>query len=94
VLICVADEMDPAIDIVHRIKQRYPNVDCRLFTGGRDGILNPLVHNLTPAYELAKYDIMWISTSRIKGYFCYIVATCIYAFVLGLENSHLHSTCN
>lgn len=66
-LICVADEQDPALDVVNRIQQRYPNVECRIFTGGRDGILNPLVHNLTPAYEAAKYDIVWVSTSRIKG---------------------------
>ena len=67
VLVCVADEQDPAVAVFERIQQRNPHVDARLFTGGRDGIINPLVHNLAPAYDAAKYDIIWISTSRIKG---------------------------
>ena len=66
-LVCVADEQDPAVAVFERIRQRHPHVDARLFTGGRDGIINPLVHNLAPAYDAAKYDIVWISTSRIKG---------------------------
>ena len=65
---CVADEQDPAVTVFERIQQRHPDVDARLFTGGRDGIVNPLVHNLAPAYDAAKYDIIWISTSRIKGF--------------------------
>lgn len=64
---CVADAQDPAVAVFERIQQRHPHVDARLFTGGRDGIVNPLVHNLAPAYDAAKYDIIWISTSRIKG---------------------------
>lgn len=35
--------------------------------GGKDGILNPLVHNMVPAYEAARYDLIWVSTSRIAG---------------------------
>ena len=65
---CVADEQDPAVAVFERIQQRHPEVDAHLFTGGRDGIVNPLVHNLAPAYDAAKYDIIWISTSRIKGF--------------------------
>ncbi len=38
-------------------------------SGGKDGILNPMVHNMAPAYEAASYNIVWISTSRIKGEF-------------------------
>ena len=68
VLVCVADEQDPAVAVFERIQQRHPDVDARLFTGGQDGIVNPLVHNLAPAYDAAKYDIIWISTSRIKGF--------------------------
>ena len=39
-----------------------------IFTsGGKDGIVNPMVNNMAPAYDNAKYDIVWVSTSRIKG---------------------------
>jgi phage terminase large subunit-like protein len=41
-------------------------VQC-LMAGGKDGILNPLVHNMAPAYEAARYDLIWVSTSRIAG---------------------------
>ena len=67
ILVCIADEQDPAIALVSKLHGRHPNVDCRMFIGGKDGILNPLVHNMTPAYEAAKYDVVWVSTSRIQG---------------------------
>ena len=38
-----------------------------LFAGGKDGIVNPMVNNMVPAYDNAKYDTIWVSTSRIKG---------------------------
>ena len=43
--------------------------NCRLFcvAGGKDGVVNPMVNNMAPAYDNAKYDIVWVSTSRIKG---------------------------
>ena len=40
-----------------------------LFTGGKDGIINPMVNNMAPAYEKAQYEYVWISTSRIRGKF-------------------------
>lgn len=64
-LFCVADDQDPVIDIIHKLQKRHPDVDSRIFLGGRSGILNPLVHNMTPAYEASKYDVVWVSTSRI-----------------------------
>lgn len=38
-----------------------------LLEGGKEGIINPMVYNMAPAYENAKYPNIWISTSRIKG---------------------------
>lgn len=67
ILACIADDQDPAIALVQSLQERYPLTDCRLFVGGKAGIVNPLIHNMSPAYEAAKYDIMWVSTSRIKG---------------------------
>ena len=43
---------------------QYSNV---FISGGKDGIVNPMVNNMAPAYDNAKYDIVWVSTSRIKG---------------------------
>lgn len=66
-LLCVEDDQDPAINLVNQLRERYPKVDCRLFLGGKDGIINPMVHNMAPAYDGAKYDLIWVSTSRIKA---------------------------
>jgi len=53
--------------VIKNMQARYPTVDCRIFIGGKTGILNPMVYNMAPGYDAAKYDIVWISTSRIKG---------------------------
>jgi len=66
-LLCVEDEQDPAVAVVQRLQQRYPSVDCRLYIGGKQGVINPMVNNMAPAYDAASYDIVWVSTSRIKG---------------------------
>lgn len=42
---------------------------CFNSSGGRDGVVNPMVHNMVPAYEAAKYNLVWVSTSRVKGRF-------------------------
>lgn len=67
-LCCVQDDQDPAINLVHRLREKYPKVDCKLFIGGKDGIINPMVHNMAPAYDKAQYEYIWISTSRIKAH--------------------------
>jgi hypothetical protein len=66
-LLCVEDESDPAVEVVRRLQDRHPTVSCRLFSGGKAGVLNPMVFNMAPAYENAAYDVVWVSTSRIKG---------------------------
>ncbi|CAL8091767.1 unnamed protein product [Calicophoron daubneyi] len=66
ILFCVQDENDSAIDLVNSLRQDYPQVDAQLLIGGRPGIVNPMVDNMAPAYAAAKYDLVWISTSKIK----------------------------
>ncbi|CAH1796489.1 unnamed protein product, partial [Owenia fusiformis] len=66
-LLCVQDEQDPVLELIQKLKARYPKVDTTLFIGGEDGIINPMVHNMAPGYNHASYDLIWISTSRIKA---------------------------
>ncbi|PAA67643.1 hypothetical protein BOX15_Mlig000221g1, partial [Macrostomum lignano] len=66
-LLCVQDERDPVIELVHKLQARFPDVDCQLFVGGKPGVTNPMVHNMAPAYERAKHDLVWVSTSRIRA---------------------------
>lgn len=39
-------------------------------TGGDSSVVNPMVSNMAPAYNAAKYELVWISTSRIRGTHC------------------------
>ena len=45
----------------------HPQVDCRVFVGGKQGVINPMVFNMAPGYDASKYDVIWVSTSRIMG---------------------------
>ena len=53
--------------------------------GGKDGIINPMVHNMAPAYDNAKYEYVWISTSRIKGMHVECVFFCSYMYFLKVK---------
>ncbi|XP_041364958.1 ceramide glucosyltransferase-like isoform X2 [Gigantopelta aegis] len=66
-LLCVQDSEDPCIHLISQLQETYPKTNTKLFIGGRDGIINPMVHNMTPGYEAAKYEYVWISSSRIKA---------------------------
>ncbi|KAH9286821.1 Ceramide glucosyltransferase [Echinococcus granulosus] len=67
VIFCVEDPNDPAIELVESLFRKYPNVDARLIIGGNGNMINPMVNNFLPGYESAKYDLVWVSTSRIKA---------------------------
>ncbi|TKC45176.1 hypothetical protein EI555_020289 [Monodon monoceros] len=66
VLLCVQDHDDPAIDVCKKLLGKYPNVDARLFIGGKKVGINPKINNLMPGYEVAKYDLIWICDSGIR----------------------------
>ncbi|XP_068781910.1 ceramide glucosyltransferase-like isoform X2 [Struthio camelus] len=66
VLLCVQDHDDPAIEVCKKLLGKYPNVDARLFIGGKKVGINPKINNLMPGYEAAKYDLIWICDSGIR----------------------------
>ncbi|CAH8855877.1 unnamed protein product [Trichobilharzia szidati] len=66
-LFCVQNENDPVIQLLQSLCEEYPHVNARLFIGGKDGVVNPMVHNMAPAYEAANHDLVWVSTSRVKA---------------------------
>ncbi|MCJ8742837.1 hypothetical protein PDJAM_G00086930 [Pangasius djambal] len=67
ILLCVQDHDDPAIDVCKKLLGKYPSVDARLFIGGKKVGINPKINNLMPGYEGAKYDLVWICDSGIRG---------------------------
>ncbi|XP_034145930.1 LOW QUALITY PROTEIN: ceramide glucosyltransferase [Esox lucius] len=66
ILMCVQDHDDPAVDVCKKLLGKYPNVDARLFIGGKKVGINPKINNLMPGYEVAKYDLVWICDSGIR----------------------------
>ncbi|XP_031165389.1 ceramide glucosyltransferase [Sander lucioperca] len=66
VLLCIQDLDDPAVDVCKKLLGKYPNVDARLFIGGKKVGINPKINNLMPGYEGAKYELVWICDSGIR----------------------------
>ncbi|VDD80191.1 unnamed protein product [Mesocestoides corti] len=61
IIFCVEDPNDPAVEVVQLLLHKYPNVDAKLIIGGNGNVVNPLVNNALPAYDAAKYDLIWIA---------------------------------
>ncbi|CAH3133276.1 ceramide glucosyltransferase-like [Pocillopora verrucosa] len=66
ILVCVQDELDPAVKIVRQLMEAYPLVNSRLFTAAKTIGVNPKINNMNQGYKAAKYDLLWICDSNIK----------------------------
>lgn len=62
----VAGETDPAIEVVRRLRQRFPNVRARLIVHDGQRGLNPKVANLRAILEKGSHDVVVISDSNIS----------------------------
>lgn len=61
----VASEADPAIDVVRRLRKRYPAVKCRLIVHDGQRGINPKVANLRAMLEKGAHDVVVISDSNV-----------------------------
>ena len=68
-LFCVQNDSDPAVTYVNQLKDKYPNVQAQLFTGGVPVGVNPKINNMQPAYVAAKYDLILVSDAGIMSKF-------------------------
>ncbi|KAL7751074.1 Ceramide glucosyltransferase [Sorochytrium milnesiophthora] len=66
IIFSVADDDDPAIDVVHQLLAKYPDVDAKLLIGERIVGNNPKINNLINSYEQARHDIIWICDSNVS----------------------------
>lgn len=67
ILFCVQDNADPAIVLVKRLLEKYPNVDAKLFTGGKVVGINPKINNMIQGYDAAKYGLLLISDAGLRS---------------------------
>ena len=65
-LFCVADESDPAAEIVRKLQARYPKVPATLFFAPSRLGFNPKINNLAPAYETARHEWLLFSDSNVR----------------------------
>ncbi|XP_011499940.1 PREDICTED: ceramide glucosyltransferase [Ceratosolen solmsi marchali] len=65
-LFCIEDEQDPVLVLVHKLVEKYPAVEAKLFIGGRGVGVNPKINNMQPAYEASRHELILISDSGIR----------------------------
>jgi ceramide glucosyltransferase len=65
-LFSIAENSDPAGEVVRRLMREHPDVPARLITGSIELGPNPKVNNMVRSYRQAKYDYLLISDSNVR----------------------------
>ena len=63
----VEGEDDPAVAVVRRLRERHPDVRCRLVIHDGRRALNPKVSNLRAMLEAGAHDVVLISDSNVAA---------------------------
>jgi ceramide glucosyltransferase len=77
-LFCVADNDDPAIEVVERLKREFPDQDAQLIIGCPAFGLNPKVESLAAMDRHRKHDVIVISDSNVRVRPAYLRETVCY----------------
>ncbi len=65
-LFSVAQETDPACEIIKRVATKYPRVRARIFIGDVRVGQNPKVNNIVKGYQAARHDWILVSDSNVR----------------------------
>ena len=63
----VTDALDPAVAVVARLREAYPQVSCTLVVHEGSVALNPKVRNLLGMLPHATHDLLLISDSNVRA---------------------------
>ena len=74
----MADEDDPAIDVVRKLLAEFPDQDARLVVGCPAFGLNPKVENLASMDRYRKHDVILITDSNVRVRPVYLRETVCY----------------
>ena len=77
-LFCVAETNDPAIDVVNRLIEEFPEADATLIVGCPAFGLNPKVQSLAAMDRHRRHDILLISDSNVRVRPSYLRETACY----------------
>jgi ceramide glucosyltransferase len=61
------DAADPALEVVAELRERYPNVACRVCVHAGGAALNPKVDNLMGMLPHARHDLVLVSDSNVRA---------------------------
>lgn len=65
-LFSVTEENEPAIPLIQKLMEKYPEVDASLVCAPQAVGFNPKIANLMSVYDRTKYDLVLISDSNIR----------------------------
>lgn len=71
-IFCVAEKNDPALEIVNKLRTKFPQVVVVISIGTEECGDNPKVQNLASGYKESKYDLIWIADANIVASDCVI----------------------
>ncbi len=74
----VVDPADPAIPVVRRLLEEFPDHDARLVVGAPSFGLNPKVENLAALEPYRRHDVILISDSNVRVRPSYLKETACY----------------
>ena len=77
-LFCVADDHDPAIEVVRKLLNEFPEQDAQLVIGCPVFGLNPKVESLAAMDRHRKHDVILISDSNVRARPSYLRETACY----------------
>ncbi|MBI4387384.1 MAG: bacteriohopanetetrol glucosamine biosynthesis glycosyltransferase HpnI [Elusimicrobia bacterium] len=66
VLFCIQNPEDPALPVLKRLREDFPQVDMDIIVSKSRIGYNPKVNNLANAYPFAKHEILLISDSDVR----------------------------
>jgi ceramide glucosyltransferase len=77
-LFCVADDDDPAIEVVRKLMGEFPDRDAKLIVGCPAFGLNPKVESLAAMDRHRKHEVILISDSNVRARPSYLSETVCY----------------
>jgi ceramide glucosyltransferase len=63
----IAEEHDPALEVVGRLRREFPNVPMTVVAGSRTVGLNPKVSNLVAMTPRARFESLLVSDSDVRA---------------------------
>ncbi len=67
IVFCLQSPSDPALRVVNRVRELFPEREISVVIGGYRAGMNPKVNNMIPGYEKTRYPFVLISDSNVSA---------------------------